>query len=46
MAHTTLLKISCRGSNNTLVIGAGIHIMLIRIANREDPDQTASTEPF
>ena len=25
-----------------LVIGPGIHKMLVRIANREDPDQTAS----
>ena len=27
-----------------LVIRAGIHKMLVRIANREDPDQTASSE--
>ena len=27
-----------------LVIMAGIHKMLVRIANREDPDQTASEE--
>ena len=27
-------------SNKTLVIRAGIHTMLVRIANREDPDQT------
>ena len=27
-----------------LVIKAGIHKMLVRIANREDPDQTASSE--
>ena len=27
-----------------LDIGAGIHKMLGRIANREDPDQTASSE--
>ena len=26
------------------VIKAGIHKMLVRIANREDPDQTASSE--
>ena len=26
------------------VIRAGIHKMLVRIANREDPDQTASSE--
>ena len=30
-------------SNITLVIRAGIHKMLVRIANREDPDQTASS---
>ena len=29
-------------SNKMLVIKAGIHEMLVRIANREDPDQTAS----
>ena len=29
-------------SNKMLVIRAGIHKMLFRIANREDPDQTAS----
>ena len=27
-----------------LVIRAGIHKMPVRIANREDPDQTASSE--
>ena len=27
-----------------LVIMADIHKMLVRIANREDPDQTASSE--
>ena len=31
-------------SNKMLVIRAGIHKMLVRIANREDPDQTASSE--
>ena len=31
-------------SNQMLVIRAGIHKMLVRIANREDPDQTASSE--
>ena len=31
-------------SNNFLVTWAGIHKMLVRIANREDPDQTASAE--
>ena len=29
-------------SNKMLVIKTGIHEMLVRIANREDPDQTAS----
>ena len=28
-------------SNKMLVIRAGIHKMLVRIANREDPDQAA-----
>ena len=32
-------------TNKILVIRAGIHKMLVRIANREDPDQTAFTEP-
>ena len=31
-------------SNKMLVFRAGIHKMLVRIANREDPDQTASEE--
>ena len=31
-------------SNTTLLIRAGIHKMLVRIANREDPDQTAASE--
>ena len=31
-------------SNKLSVIRAGIHKMLVRIANREDPDQTASSE--
>ena len=31
-------------SNEILVIRAGIHKLLVRKANREDPDQTASTE--
>ena len=30
--------------SNKLVIRAGIHKMVARIANREDPDQTASSE--
>ena len=29
-----------------LVIKAGIHKMLVRIANSEDTDQTASSEAF
>ena len=31
-------------SNKMLVIRAGIHKMLVRIANGEDPDQTASSD--
>ena len=31
-------------SNKLLVIRTGIQEMLVRIANREDPDQTASSE--
>ena len=31
-------------SDKMLVIRAGTHKMLVRIANREDPDQTASSE--
>ena len=31
-------------SNNMLIFGVGIHKMLARIANREDTDQTASSE--
>ena len=31
-------------SYKMLVIRAEIYIMLVRIANREDPDQTASSE--
>ena len=27
-------------------VKTGIHIMLVRIANREDPGQTASSEAF
>ena len=30
--------------NKMLVISAGTHKMLVRKANREDPDQTASSE--
>ena len=31
-------------SNTMLIFRAGIHKVLVRIANREDPDQTASSE--
>ena len=31
-------------SNKMLVFRAGIHKMDVRIANREDPEQTASSE--
>ena len=31
-------------SNEMLVSRAGIHKMLVKIANREDPDLTASSE--
>ena len=31
-------------SNKMLVIRVGIHKMFVRIENREDPDQTASSE--
>ena len=31
-------------ANKILVTRAGIHKMLVRIANREDPDQAASSE--
>ena len=31
-------------SNKMLIFRAGIHKMLVGIANREDPDQTASSE--
>ena len=30
--------------NKVLVIRVGIHKILVRIANKEDPDQTASEE--
>ena len=33
-----------RTLTNKTLIRAGIHKMLVRIANREDPDQTASSE--
>ena len=31
-------------SNKMMVIKAGIHKFLVRVANSEDPDQTASSE--
>ena len=31
-------------SNKMLAIGAGIYKICVKIANREDPDQTASSE--
>ena len=31
-------------STKKLIIRAGIHKLLVRIANSEDPDQTASSE--
>ena len=31
-------------SNKMLVFRAGIHNLLVRVANREDPDQNASSE--
>ena len=31
-------------SNKMLVVKAGFRKMLLRVANREDPDQTASSE--
>ena len=31
-------------SNKIMVFRAGIHKFLVRVANREDPDQTASLE--
>ena len=33
-------------ANKLLVISAGSHKMLVRMANREDPDQTASSALF
>ena len=30
--------------NKMLVVRAGIHKMLVRITNKKDPDQTASSE--
>ena len=34
----------CGGYNKMLVFRAGIHKMLVKIANREDHDETASSE--
>ena len=31
-------------SNKMLAFRTGVHRLLVRIANREDPDQTASSE--
>ena len=31
-------------SNKMMVIRAGLRILIVRIANKEDPDQTASSE--
>ena len=51
MAQTTLLEISCAGSfrtllflfsNQMLVIWAGIHEILVGIANREDPESRSA----
>ena len=39
-----VLKFFILFSNKMLVIRAGIHKMLLRMANKEDPDQTASSE--
>ena len=39
-----ILKHSLTVLNKMFVIIAEIHKMLIRIANRKDPDQTASSE--
>ena len=39
-----VLKFLILISNKMLVIKAGVHKMLLRMANREDPDQTASSE--
>ena len=37
---------SCSFSNKILVYKAGIHKTLVRIANRECPDQTASSDIY
>ena len=40
----TLITFLFLFSNKIMLTRAGIHKMLVRIANREDPDQTASEE--
>ena len=40
----TLFSIDYLSSNKMLVFRAGIYKMLVRIANSEDPDQTASSD--
>ena len=37
-----MFRVNSCGGNISQCIQAGIHKMLIRIANREDPDQTVS----
>ena len=47
MSMVSILKfrtLSLSLSNEMWVIKAGIHKLLVRIANREDPDQTASSK--
>ena len=45
VSHTVnVLKFQTHFSNKMLVFRAGVHKMLVRISNREDPDQTASSE--
>ena len=39
-----VLKFQTLFSNKMMVLRAGTHEILIRIANREDPDQTASSD--
>ena len=41
---TNTLKFFFVFLTNRLIIMAGIHKMLVRLANREDPDQIASIE--
>ena len=42
--NATSLEITCHGSNEILFIKAGICKILVRLANREDQDQTASSD--